>query len=43
MAKFLRENWLLIAIPFALAAALIVILIVMTDGGEESAFIYNIF
>jgi len=40
--RFLRENWIWIAIPFALAAILVTFLLVV-GSGSDSPFVYNIF
>ncbi len=44
MLRFLRDNWLWIALPFVFVLVGVSALILTTDAGEGgSTFIYNIF
>lgn len=43
MGKFLRENWIWIALPFAVVLAAMAILLLMAEEGDAAApFIYNV-
>jgi len=43
MGSFLRENWLWIVTPIVLVLVGLVALILLSDGGVDAPFIYNIF
>ena len=40
--NFLKENWLWIAAPVVIILALLVFLMMQTEGNSDSPFIYNI-
>lgn len=40
---FLRENWLWIVAPIVIALIAVLLVVVVFDGDDSSAFIYNIF
>lgn len=43
MGKFLRENWLWVALPFIVVLAAMAILILVSEEGDAAApFIYNV-
>ena len=41
--QFLRENWIWIALPFAIAAAFVGVVYFMGGSGNDSPFVYNVF
>jgi hypothetical protein len=41
--RFLRENWIWIAIPFAIAAAFVCVVFFLGGSGSDSPFVYNVF
>jgi hypothetical protein len=41
--QFLRENWIWIAIPFALAALFVAFVLFVGGSGSDSPFVYNIY
>ena len=42
MGKFLKENWLWIALPMILAAGTLIFIVVYFEGNDVAPFIYNI-
>ena len=43
LTGFLRENWVWIVAPIAIALVLVVVLALVFGGDDSSPFIYNIF